>query len=294
MRRGPVAPQRGARRTGGEPRGYLYLPDYVSAAERADVLAWLATLHPIWEMRYPTSRPPPVGKQQRPLLRPVYWLGNWQFACLDYYHPPKGIANRCVAAEPYPKVLAAIVARAEALVRAKLAPSDIPPQWHLNTCLVNFYGNREVTDAAGKPKWVDCARVGEHRDFEPGPVVSLSFGERALLQFIPHGRHVNPAPVKQEWLADRSLQVFGGAYWKDETLHRVQRVETKTKALLGPAIEGFATRRINFTFRYVPVAHVVPYAKLSAQARHDVHAYMQQLATHSPFFAAALRSAPDR
>ena len=43
MRRGPVAPQRGARRAGGEPRGYLYLPDYVSAAERADVLAWLAT-----------------------------------------------------------------------------------------------------------------------------------------------------------------------------------------------------------------------------------------------------------
>src|SRR3712207_7147345 len=39
--------------------------------------------------------------------------------------------------------------------------------WHLNTCLVNFYGSR-LEDG----RWVDTARVGEHKDFEPGPVRS--------------------------------------------------------------------------------------------------------------------------
>src|SRR5262249_33650827 len=55
--------------------GYLYVPDYLSAADRADLAAFLATLHPIWEMRYSTHRAPPPGREQRRLLRPVYWLG---------------------------------------------------------------------------------------------------------------------------------------------------------------------------------------------------------------------------
>ena len=39
-------------------------------------------------------------------MRPVYWLGGWQFACLDYYRPPDGVDDRCVRAEPFPAVLA--------------------------------------------------------------------------------------------------------------------------------------------------------------------------------------------
>src|SRR5579872_5274855 len=33
-------------------RCYVYQPAFVDDATHADVLAWLATLHPLWEMRY--------------------------------------------------------------------------------------------------------------------------------------------------------------------------------------------------------------------------------------------------
>ena len=61
-------------------------------------------------------------------------------------------------------------------------PLGMPKGWHLNTCLVNFYGDRQ-----DGTRWVDVARVGDHRDFEPGPVASLSIGERALFQFVARG-----------------------------------------------------------------------------------------------------------
>src|SRR5262245_66674316 len=92
---------------------YLYVAGYVDGAARATLLEWLAGLHPIWEMRYSTRRPPPPGREQRPLLRPVYWLGSWQFACLDYYRPPRGVHDRCVAAAPVPPVLATLIADIE-------------------------------------------------------------------------------------------------------------------------------------------------------------------------------------
>jgi alkylated DNA repair dioxygenase AlkB len=212
----------------------------------------------------------------------VYWLGNWQFACLDYYRPPRGIHDRCVAAEPFPPPLAAIVADVEQMVRRRFPPAHVPPGWHLNTCLVNFYGDRVDGDRV-----VDCARVGEHRDFEPGPVASVSLGERALLQFIGK-RGAGEAPVLTQWLDDGSLQVFGGPRWKDETFHRVQRVDRKLGALLPPAIEGFRTRRVNFTFRYVPDRHVVRFADLGAEAKADVRGYVEELARSSRFFAAEL------
>src|SRR5690606_34385730 len=81
------------------PLGIHYQFPFVNRQERAELLKWLETLVPLWEMRFSENNPPPPGDQQRPLLRPVYWLGNWQFACLDYYHPPQGILNRCVRAE---------------------------------------------------------------------------------------------------------------------------------------------------------------------------------------------------
>ncbi|HVK88465.1 MAG TPA: alpha-ketoglutarate-dependent dioxygenase AlkB [Kofleriaceae bacterium] len=265
-------------------RCYVYDPTFVDEATRAELVDWLATLRPLWEMRYSTRRPPPPGKQQKPLLRPVYWLGNWQFACLGYYEPPKRTHGVAVEAEPFPAVLARLVRTIERRVRGGFPPSAVPRAWHLNTCLVNFYGDREE---AGKS--IDVARVGEHRDFEPGPVASVSLGERARFQFVRRGAREAP-PVRTQWLEDRSLQIFGGPRWKDDLLHRVQRVEDKHATELPPRIEGFRTRRVNLTFRYVPDEHVVPFARLPQVARDDVRDYVTALAATVPHFAAALAS----
>ena len=215
-------------------------------------------------MRYSTKRPPPPGKQQRGLLRPVYWLGNWQFACLGYYEPPKRhAATVAVAAEPFPPVLARLRRRRSSAACARgFPPATVPRRWHLNTCLVNFYGNRIE---AGKA--VDAARVGEHRDFEPGPVASLSLGERARFQFVRRGATRDAPPVRTQWLEDGSLQIFGGPRWKDDLLHRVQRVDDKHELDLPPQIDGFRTRRVNFTFRYVPDEHVVAVRAAAGRAR---------------------------
>jgi hypothetical protein len=96
--------------------------------------------------------------------------------------------------------------------------------------------------------------------------------------------------VRTQWLEDGSLQVFGGPHWKDDLLHRVQRVDDKHALDLPPAIPGFRTRRVNFTFRYVPDEHVVPFAGLSPRARDDVRDYVTTLAHGSAFFASALAS----
>lgn len=261
---------------------YLYQPDFVDASSRAELEDWLLSLHPLWEHRYSTRRPPPPGKQQRALLRPVYWLGNWQFACLGYYEPPRRTGDCAVRAEPFPAVLDRLISEVERRVRSQFPRRDVPASWRLNTCLVNFYGERRHGE-----KWIDVARVGDHRDFEPGPVASISLGERALFQFVHRGGR-DRAPVQNQWLEDNSLQVFAGPRWKDALLHRVQRVEDKRKLSIGPAIEAFRTRRINFTFRFVPDHHVVPFAQLSQAPRDDVREYISALATHSRFFADAL------
>lgn len=267
-----------------DPRGHHYFPDYLKPREREQLTSWLTRLRPIWEQRYSTRRPPPAGQTQRELLRPVYWLGNWQFACLDYYRPPRGTANRCVAAEPFPEVLARIVADTQRRI-AKLFPRhDVPAGYRLNTCLVNFYGARQQAE-----RWIDTARVGEHRDFEPGPVASLSIGERALFQFVRSRRiGERDAPLVSQWLDDGSLQIFGGSFFKDRVFHRVQRVDKRAGVELPPAIEGFRTRRINFTFRYVPPEHVLPFARLSPAAREDVRGYVEELSRSSRFFERAL------
>lgn len=270
---------------GDRERGYLYEPGYLTPAVCDEILAWLATLHPIWEQRYSTRRPPPRGQMQRSLLRPVYWLGNWQFACLGYYEPPRRVRNCAVAAEPFPDVLARLGRDMERRIRARFAPADVPQGWHLNTCLVNFYGSRWDGQ-----RWNDAARVGEHRDLEPGPVASLSLGERALFQFVRRGAGAAP-PVRAQWLENGSLQAFAGPWWKDELLHRVRRVEDKHAPDLPPSIEGFRTRRVNFTFRYVPDAHVVPFARLGAEAKADVSEYVTSLARHSAHFRQALEGA---
>lgn len=267
--------------------GLHYDAGFLSRAARAEILSWLGTLQPLWENRFSDFRPLPEGETQRQLLRPVYWLGNWQFACLDYYRPPH-VENRCVEAEPFPPVLQKLVAVIEQRTRRMFHGADLPQGWHLNTCLVNFYGAKLENG-----KRLDTARVGEHKDFEPGPVASLSLGERSLFQFVTSSRPgERDEVVEQQWLDDGSLQIFGGDQWKKRTFHRVQRVDTKGGHTFDIHVAGFETRRINFTFRYVPDEHVVPFSKLSTQAQRDVRGYVEELAKHSKFFAAALKAAP--
>lgn len=267
------------------PPGLHYDAGFVGPKDYAAILEWLGTIHPIWEQRYSTKRPLPEGQAQRPLLRPVYWLGNWQFACLDYYRPPEGLHNRCVSAEPFPPVLAKLVRRVEDLVHRRFPSAYLPDGWRLNTCLVNLYGDR-----IEKGKRTDLARVGEHKDFEPGPVASISVGERAMFQFVESRKPGSrDGVVLQQWLDDGSLCVFAGNYWKRKVFHRVQRVDRRAGAVFEFPVEGFVTRRVNLTFRFVPDEHVVPYAELSPEAREDVRAYVEELAKHSEWFAEALK-----
>ncbi|HEY3497565.1 MAG TPA: alpha-ketoglutarate-dependent dioxygenase AlkB [Polyangiaceae bacterium] len=267
-----------------ERRGHVIVPEFVKPGARREILAWLETLRPIWEYRYSTERPPPRGESQRRLLRPVYWLGNWQFACLDYYRPPRGVHDRCVQAEPFPPVLARLVAEIERRIRAAFPPEHVPRGFRLNTCLVNFYGDRKEGE-----RWVDSARVGEHRDFEPGPVASLSLGERALFQFVASRRvGERSPPALSQWLDDGALQLFAGPYYKERVFHRVQRVDRRDGCSLPPHLDDFRTRRVNFTFRYVPEEHVIPLAKLGERARGDVLPYVRELAERSEFFRRAL------
>lgn len=258
----------------------IYQPNFISKNQKVEILNYLGTLFPIWEMRYSKSNPPPKDEQNRSLLRPVYWLGNWQFACLNYYHPPQGIQNRCVTAEAYPQVLQRIVFETEQMIRQKFSPKDVPDKWHLNTCLINFYGKKIVTSEK-----IDCARVGEHKDFEPGPVVSISFGEKALFQFVKSAsKEQKSTVVLQQWLEDSSLQIFGGDKFKKQLFHRVQRVEEKGHIFDQLNTTDFETRRINFTFRYVPTEHVRPFGKLPPHLQEDVRGYVAELAKKSAYW----------
>ncbi len=91
-------------------------------------------------------------------------------------------------AEPYPPVLEYLVQKIETLIKESFEPRDIPRGWHLNTCLINYYGNQIQEDG----KRLDCARVGEHKDFEPWPCrfdfirgkgsVSICFQSRNRIQ----------------------------------------------------------------------------------------------------------------
>ena len=42
-------------------KSYVYEPGFIDDAASAEILAWLDTLHPLWEMRYSTRRLPPAG-----------------------------------------------------------------------------------------------------------------------------------------------------------------------------------------------------------------------------------------
>ncbi|EQC46008.1 oxidoreductase, 2OG-Fe(II) oxygenase family protein [Bacteriovorax sp. Seq25_V] len=240
----------------------------------------IESFFPIWEERFSKSNPPPEGDTWRSLLRPVYWLGNWQFACLDYFHPPLGLEYRCVDAEPFPPFMQKLVDQIEAMTR-KMGGSEVPKDWKLNTCLINYYGSKIDNGSE-----VDMARVGDHKDSEPGPVASISLGERAFFQFVK-GRPTDPRNVVMEqWLGDGSLLIFWSKKFKEELFHRVQRVENKTKVLFNDHLDDYKTRRINLTFRYVPDQYIFPLSKMPNEKREDINIYVDKLAEKSEFWRA--------
>tara|TARA_B110001454_G_scaffold219192_1_gene251197 strand:+ start:79250 stop:80092 length:843 start_codon:yes stop_codon:yes gene_type:complete len=258
-----------------KPLNLFYQNGYITSSEKREILDYIYSLKPIWEMRYPEGT-----DDNRQLLRPVYWLGNWQFACLDYYHPPKGIFNRAVAAEDFPACIQKVVDRIESKVKSDFDSRDIPRGWELNTCLINFYGNRVIN---GKKE--DFARVGEHKDFEPGPVGSVSFGEKALFQFVDSPNKGSKSTViLQQWLEDSSVQIFGGDKFKKRLFHRVQRVEDKGFTFKNAQTGDFETRRINLTFRYVPREHFVNVNRLPEDLQKHIAPYIQELAKNSKFW----------
>jgi len=266
--------------------GLFYHPTFVRRAESEEILEWLKTLYPIWEMRFSDHNPPPAEDTQRQLLRPVYWLGNWQFACLNYYHPPKGIHNRCIKAEDYPPILKKLLLTIESITKSHFKKQEVPKGWKLNTCLINFYGTK--IDETGKR--IDTARVGDHKDFELGPVASLSFGERAFFQFVLGKKDLKNNVIHEQWIEDCSLQIFGGELYKNRAFHRVQRVEKKLKKHFDINVENFETRRINFTFRYVPEEHIIKFKDLPNELRSDITPYVDELAKQSPYWAHQLKS----
>ncbi len=271
----------------------IYLKDWISPQEKQIFLKYLTAIYPIWENRFSESNPAPQGESNRQLLRPVYWLGNWQFACLDYYHPPKGIYNRCVHAENYPVVISNWLKKIESLVHEKMSDRDIPKNWSLNTCLINYYGDK-LTEIDGQIKKTDSARVGEHKDFEPGPIASISFGEKALFQFVrSSGKQKSSKVVLQQWLEDSSLQLFGGDKFKKQLFHRVQRVEEKAKNIFDVNTKNFETRRINLTFRYVPREHIQPLSKLPTHLQKDISTYVNELASKSEFWKSEISNSSN-
>ena len=136
---------------------------------------------------------------------------------------------------------------------------------------------------------MDTARVGDHKDFELGPVASVSFGEGAFFQFVLGKKDLKNNVLFEQWLEDSSLQIFAGELYKEKAFHRVQRVESKLKTFFDLNVENFETRRINFTFRYVPPEHIVHFKDLPANQKSDVTGYMQRLAEHSAHFERALK-----
>jgi len=259
--------------------GIYYNAGFLNGPKREQLVREIEAFHPIWEERYCECNPPPEGDTWRSLKRPVYWLGNWQFACLGYYHPPHDIQFRCVNAEKFPPLMQELVNEIEERAR-KMAPrGDVPAKWRLNTCLINYYGSK-ITDGVEE----DFATVGDHKDAEPGPVASISLGEKAWFQYVK-GKPKDPRNVVHEqWLDDASLLIFWGDKFKNELFHRVQRVEDKKKKEFEDHLNNYRTRRINLTFRYVPDEDILDYRKLPAERIRDTKGYVEVLSQTSEYW----------
>ena len=256
---------------------YLHQPQFISKQDKRSLLSELAALHPIHETRYTANDARRDGQTSRLLLRPVYWLGGWQFACHNYYRK-NATQHRVVLAEPLVPTLRKLVQTIEKQVKETAIATDIPTDWKLNTCLINYYGN-SFRDG----RWVDTARVNNHKDHEPGPVASLSLGAAADFDFNLGGR--KPSPIEALVLKDRSLLAFWGAEHKDQLYHRVRSVRAQQDHRFDIDINDFRLRRINITLRYVPDDCLSTLAEIPNNS--DLRTSVQALAAHSSFWQQA-------
>ena len=265
--------------------GFTYLPRFVTASESEELIDYFGQLRPLWEVRHAGERHARDGQEEsarsRRLTRPVYWLGAWQFACLGYYSAPDHVEERAARAEPFPPAMEAVLGRLGALLRSH--GGDTPP----NTCLINYYGS-EVE--AGPPRRVrDVARLRQHRDSEPGPVVMLSIGQPALFEFVDaDDPDFAGEPALSVWLRHRSLVVLSGDHFKDRLHHRVVRVRHGSEPAMASRLPDFNVRRVSVSFRTVPEDHVRSISEFASPARRRVLPYLEQLAERSEHFRAEL------
>ncbi|MDD9942209.1 MAG: alpha-ketoglutarate-dependent dioxygenase AlkB [Myxococcales bacterium] len=263
--------------------GLCYLPRFLSVAEADELIAFFASLTPLWEQRHSGRDHGRGGQRDRRITRPVYWLGAWQFACLGYYAEPDHREGRCLRAEPFPAVMRSTLERLRPCLQAHGTPNRLPllP----NTCLINYYGSER---GAGPP--VDQARLRMHRDGEPGPVVMFCVGQPGLLEFVDPAQV--DAPELAIWTRHRSAVVFSGPYFKEQLYHRIVQVRRGGSPALDCRVPNFDLRRVSVSFRHVPESLVTDLDGLPSQARNTVRAYVQELARHSDHFARQLALAP--
>lgn len=258
--------------------GYSYLPRFVSAAESDSLIAYFASLRPIWEKRHYGDEHGRAGGVGRGLSRPVYWLGAWQFASMGYYSEPDHVRDKCLRAEPIPPVMQGILDRLLPELEAHTDDGDAPTT--PNTCLMNYYGR-----IPGHPPR-DLARLRMHRDGEPGPVVMLSAGQPGLLEFVDPDDPDEPALA--QWLRHRSVVILSGPRFKDHLYHRVTRVRLGDQPAMSANLDDFELRRVSVSFRHVPENAIRDLDQLAPDAREKALPYVRELANSSPHFRAQL------
>lgn len=258
--------------------GYSYLPQFISLGESVALIEYFASLRPLWEHRYSDDDKVRRGAKSRRLSRPVYWLNAWQFACLGYYSEPLHTEHKCVRAEPYPQVFEGILERARSALTRHTNESPA-----FNSALINYYGS-EIEGIRKK----DIARLGAHKDSEPGPVVMFSIGQPALFEFV--NREKTKVHLAH-WARHRSLTILSGETFKDTYYHRVTRVRHGIEPVLSSPLPNFALRRVSVSLRSVPDDKIETFAELPQEAREQVRGYIETLSEHSSFFERALNQA---
>ncbi len=266
-------------------QGFSYLPHFISIAESEELIAFFASLHPLWEQRHHAKQAKraegSVDGSTRRLTRPVYWLGAWQFASLGYYAEPDYREHRCLRAEPFPKVMSDILERLVAELTEYHEQPALP-----NTCLINYYG-REV--GLGVPR--DYARLRMHRDGEPGPVIMFNIGQAGLLEFLDPDK--SPDPELRLWNRHRAVTIISGPEYKDRLYHRVVQVRTGSKPEMQCVLDNFELRRVSVSFRHVPEDLIEDMHELPEASQDIISPYVDSLAQKSTHFRAQLQRSSD-
>ncbi|MFT5993454.1 MAG: alkylated DNA repair protein (DNA oxidative demethylase) [Bradymonadia bacterium] len=272
-----------------EQPGFSYLPRFITNEEAEALIAYFASLNPMWERRHVDDASARGAGHNRRLTRPVYWLGAWQFACLGYYAEPDHREHRCLSGEPFPKIIDGILERlVPTLAKDHVWPDrDAGEPTLPNTCLVNYYG-REVSEQ-NPPR--DYARLRMHRDGEPGPVIMFNIGQPGLFEFLDPDRSREPEVAL--WTRHRSVTIISGPEFKDRLYHLVSAVRTGREPRMECRVPNFELRRVSVSFRHVPTELVQDLGEFPAQRRDAIVGYVKELAETSEHYQRQLASVND-